>query len=341
MGRLGADEVLGDPLSPVRFARVETTESTELWIVERHGARGFELPDFDPERDIDAARVFESFRRRRRKFPSDAEGFAHTRGLVEQAVEQVGPDRASDAFFTAEREYWQRRNRAARVQKARQDRLGMGWANHDHHTFRSSRENFAALIAIFETLGFELRERFWAGAEAGWGAQVLEQPSARIVIFADVDLSPEEISEDFAHDPLPPRKELGTVGLWCALHGDSLLEAGMHHLECQFDFDLLREQLERNHAVKTMKPFTDFPYLRQAFTTGERWNVEESRLDRLVTSGRLSPEDAEIFRREGAVGSHLENLERNQGYKGFNQTGVSEIIRATDPRRQNDSSTGR
>ena len=50
---------------------------------------------------------------------------------------------------------------------------------------------------------------------------------------------------------------------------------------------------------------------------------------------RVPPMDqAEKFRTEGAIGSHLENLERNQGFKGFNQTGVSEIISATDPRKQ-------
>jgi hypothetical protein len=38
----------------------------------------------------------------------------------------------------------------------------------------------------------------------------------------------------------------------------------------------------------------------------------------------------------GAIGSHLENLERNDGYKGFNQTGVSDIIARTDPRKAKD-----
>jgi hypothetical protein len=33
------------------------------------------------------------------------------------------------------------------------------------------------------------------------------------------------------------------------------------------------------------------------------------------------------------LGSHLEILERNDGYKGFNQTGVSDIIARTDPRK--------
>ncbi len=44
-------------------------------------------------------------------------------------------------------------------------------------------------------------------------------------------------------------------------------------------------------------------------------------------------EQADRFRREGALGSHMEILERNDGYKGFNQTGISEIITRTDPRR--------
>jgi hypothetical protein len=35
---------------------------------------------------------------------------------------------------------------------------------------------------------------------------------------------------------------------------------------------------------------------------------------------------------EGAVGSHLENLQRRGGFKGFNQKSVSVIIEATDPR---------
>ena len=35
----------------------------------------------------------------------------------------------------------------------------------------------------------------------------------------------------------------------------------------------------------------------------------------------------------GAIGSHLENLERRNGYKGFNQKGVSDIIERTDPRK--------
>ena len=244
-----------------------------------------------------------------------------------------GVDLACDLFFAAEREYWQRRNRAAQVQKARQDKLGLGWANHDHHTYRSSRQWFTHTVALFEKLGFMARERFYAGEEAGWGAQVLEQPEAGITIFADVDLSPDEIAGNFAHEPLEARKQLGTVGLWCGLHGESILQAGMHHLECQFHHDALVDQLEAAH-IETMQPFTNFPFLKQAFTAGERWPVAEKRIRRLLDAGQITPAQAAQFRAQGAIGSHLENLERNDGYKGFNQKGVSEIIARTDPRKQ-------
>ena len=82
-----------------------------------------------------------------------------------------------------------------------------------------------------------------------------------------------------------------------------------------------------------MAPFTDFPHLKQAFTKGEMWPVDPRRIERLLQQGRITPEQADHFRREGALGSHMEILERNDGYKGFNQTGISEIITRTDPRR--------
>jgi hypothetical protein len=325
----------GEPLGVLRLAKVASTADAELWVVERHGERGYVVPASDPAQAMRIERTRELLRTRRRDFAADAddEGFAYTSRIVDEAIDAVGVDVACDLFFAAEREYWQRRNRAAQVQKARQDRLGLGWANHDHHTYRCSREHFAKLIAIQEKLGLVARERFYAGREAGWGAQVMEQPVTGIITFNDVDLSPEELYQDFAHEPLPPRERLGTVGLWCALHGDSMLQAGMHHLEAQFDFEALRRQLEEEAAVKTMKPFTDFPHLRQAFTEGERWTVRPERIERLLAAGRITPDQAKQFRENGALGSHLENLERNDGFKGFNQTGVSEIIAATDPRK--------
>jgi hypothetical protein len=329
-------EIWGDQLSPLRMAKVDRQGDTELWAIERHGYRGMRPTKTITGQALASLTHREEFRRRRRQYPigveSERMGFDEASRLISLASADLGVDWACDLFFSAEREYWQSRNKAARLQKQKQDALGVGWANHDHHTYRSSRAHFTRLIAVLEQLGFECRERFYGGREAGWGAQVLEQPTAGIVIFADVDLSPEEVAGDFAHEPLPARDTLGTVGLWCRLHGEAFLQAGLHHLECQFDFRAARDGLAEA-GVSTMKPFTDFPHLKQAFTQGEIWPVAEERIESLLADGLIDETQAKQFRTNGALGSHLEILQREEGYKGFNQTGVSEIIRDTDPRK--------
>jgi len=310
--------------SQLRRAKIVGDDTFEFWVCERHGFQNWSVPYHADAVLAVAAQHYEAFKLRRRDFESDAEGFALAHRLISAAVNDL-------VFFATEREFWQRRNLAARVQKSRQDRLGLGWANHDHHTYRSSRAGFASMIEIFELLGFHCRERFYAGEEAGWGAQVLEQPGAGIIIFADVDLTPQELAGDFAHNRLAENPQPGTVGLWCQLHGEAFLQAGMHHLECTFDFDAAREQLAEV-GILSMQPFTDFGYLRQAFTTGEIWKTIPQRTQEAVIKGFITVEQAEKFLTEGSIGSHMEILERNEGFKGFNQTGVSDIIRKTDPR---------
>ena len=132
---------------------------------------------------------------------------------------------------------------------------------------------------------------------------------------------------------MPRSNKLGTVGLWTGLHGESFLEAGMHHLECRFDYTLLREQLAAQN-VTTMSPFSDFPFLKQAFTEGEHWPVRRERAERLLRAGFIDEKQFNDFVTVGAIGSHLENLQRKGGFKGFNQKSVSVIIEATDPRKQ-------
>jgi len=335
-------EIVGSPLGPYRVGRIaETGDTTGLAVVERRGYTGFEpFPgrlaregQMRPHAARDALAAREIWEARRRRFDDDAVGMETTAATLDRVIERAGStDLACHLVFEVERDYWQSRNRAASVQKARQDRLGLGWANHDHHTFRSSRRFFPRLIAMFKKLGFQLRERFHAGKDAGWGAQVLEHPTAGIVIFADLDLAPDEANQDFAHQPLGDLPRPNTVGLWVGLHGESILEAGMHHLEAQFDFDGLCAGLKATSGIDVMKPFSDFPFLRQAFTTGERWAVGKPRADRLLGLGWIDAEQHARFLREGAIGSHLENLQRREGFKGFNQQAVSTIIAATDPR---------
>ncbi len=326
--------ILGGPYSKLRIASAWSCPTHTLFAIERHGTRSYRpLIPTDPDR-IKTITHLESFTHRRRNFNTDEEGFTHAQNLIHAAIDDLGQSQACDLFFQVERHYWQSRNTAAQIQKKRQDTLGLGWANHDHHTYRSSRAGFKPLIDSLLLLGFKPRERFYAGADAGWGAQVLDHETTGITVFADVDLSPHEVAGNFAQTGLSPSASLGTVGLWCALHGESFLQAGMHHLECQFDFTALRQQLQDRHGIAMMKPFTDFSFLRQAFTQGEVWPVDPARLAALRAQNLITPEQADKFAKEGALGSHLENLQREDGFKGFNQTGINQIIQQTDPRNQ-------
>ena len=235
------------PIASKRIAMVAADQDFEFWVIEKHGIQCWETCIDEANHALQiCANPGEFF---------DFEIVTVNR-IGMDSITRTNPSmtRSNEleltalviCFFNVSEIYWESRNHAARVQKARQDRLGLGWANHDHHTYRSSRESFADLISILEKLGFNCRERFYAGAEAGWGAQVLEQERCGIVVFADVDMSEEELAGDFAHEGFESRDELGTVGLWCALHGEAFLEAGMHHLECQFDYSAARNLLENN-----------------------------------------------------------------------------------------------
>jgi hypothetical protein len=334
---LTANALSGEPEGPPfsRFRRVclAVQNGTRVDVVERRGYRGFAPLDPGPGYVERLLKARELWQLRARSFADANQGYVTAHATLDRVLELVGENLACHLVFEAERVYWQRRNHAAQVQKQRQDALGLGWANHDHHTFRSSREHFLDLMSALEKLGFKRRERYYAGAQAGWGAQILEQPVEGIVVFADVDLMPEETEIDFSRQPLAPAKRLGTVGLWVGLHGESFLEAGMHHLEARFDFALVREQL-KSHHISGMPPFSDFEFLKQAFTEGERWPVRAEKVNRLRRDGLITHEQAQRFLFEGAIGSHLETLQRKGGFKGFNQKSVSAIISATDPRTQ-------
>ena len=320
--------VFGDRL---REVIISAENSTTFSAIERLACRDFVEPATRPGFAAAVIAVRELWRSRKRDFPNDEEGIRHAFVLQQVAIAQVGRDVACELFFAEERLYWELKNRAGRIQKRRQDLLGLGWGNHDHHTFRSSRRFFADFMMFLQNFGFQKRERYYAGAEAGWGAQILEHAVTGITVFADVDLMPEETQIDFSCQRLVEAPVLRTVGLWCGLHGDSFLQAGMHHLEARFEFETLRAQLA-DEGVTTMNPFSNFDFLKQAFTQGERWPVNPRRVERLLQRGLITKEQATKFIEEGAVGSHLENLQRRGGFKGFNQKSVSVIIEATDPR---------
>jgi len=325
-------KIEGSPFSPYRRCLISRETHVSFYVVERRGSISMQPIEEDPTAARKYVESLEKWMTRPRSTDDEDEGMQQTLRLAEELVREHGRDMAAWIVLEGERMFWQSKNKAGQLQKNRQDHLGLGWANHDHHTFRSSRSRFHLLVRLFEMLGFHLRERYYSGKEAGWGAQIVENERAGLVCFLDVDLHEDELEVDFANEPLKDLGKLGTIGLWCGLHGDSMLASGMHHLEAQFLFDKLREDLG-TIGIGMMDPFSNFTYLKQAFTKGELWPVSEDRVNRLLREHKISKEEAEKFLQKGAIGSHLENLERREGYKGFNRKNVSSIIRKTDPRR--------
>ncbi|BCS90800.1 MAG: hypothetical protein ARM1_0257 [Candidatus Micrarchaeota archaeon] len=324
----------GKPFNRIRKAYISKEGGYLLSAIERRGSNSFVVQEKDDREEyLEALRAFYA---RDRFFEDRDEGLKRTKELVMSFTSKLDNARVADAFFRAERAYWQRKNRAGQVQKERQDSLGLGWGNHDHHTFRSSRHLLKDLVNLFELMGYETRERYYAGAKAGWGAQILEHKVCEIVIFTDIDLFEDEVDIDYAHKRLEEEKAKGTVGLWTYINGESILEAGMHHLEARFDFNKLNEDLPK-YGIKMMPPFSNFEFLKQAFTEPEIWYPKKERLDQALREGIIDQEQYKRFIDYGFYGSHLENLQRDYGFKGFNKASVTKIIRETDPRLEHDS----
>jgi hypothetical protein len=326
------EAVEGAPLAPVR--RVLAFRGQPAFgVLERNGSPAFAPLADDPAERETARITLQRFRARRRQFDTAEQGLTHTEALVDAAIADLGsPHRACALWLLAEREYWQMRCQAAQVQKARQDALGIGWANIDHHTYDSSRAHYQHTIAILEKLGYELREMLYAGDMAGWGSQVLEQPVIGSTIFADVDLAPHEVDLDFAHEALPPLDKHRRAGILCALHGESILEQGLNHVACFFDQKMMRDQMAAL-GIRMMPPFSDMPHLYQELTHGDWAAVDPARVDALEAAGHLPSDEAQAIRTGGAIITHLENIERNDGYKGFNKPGIDGVLQKLDPRR--------
>ena len=209
-----------------RFRKLLAFEENDaaFYAIERRGYRGYISQEPDLKTYLAGREIWQT---RRRRCDRDVKGYAYSLERLQDVIDLVGRDLACHLVFEEERAFWQKRNRAAIEQKRRQDSLGLGWANHDHHTFRSSRKHFVDLMKAWDMLGFHRRERYYAGSQAGWGAQIVEQPIEGITIFNDVDLYPDETQIDFSREPLSPEeKKLRTIGLWVGLHGESFLDAG-------------------------------------------------------------------------------------------------------------------
>ena len=168
---------------------------------------------------------------------------------------------------------------------------------------------------------------------------MLEQPVIGSTIFADVDLSPQELALDFAREDLPELPRHRRAGLLSALLGESILEAGLNHVAGLFDQQLLRAQL-RAQGITMMTPFTAMPHLYQELTEGDWDAVDPARVDQLEEQGHIEAEEAEKLRLMGSIVTHLENIERNDGFKGINREGIDSVMRKLDPRAYHSKAAG-
>ena len=324
-------EIDGPTHSPLRRAVVADEPGIAIGVVERNGYAGFDVPAVSAQLIRDARVHLNAFLSRRREFDTVEAGLAHTEALIERAVAELGPHWACALWLKAERDFWLRRCPSGRLQKKRQDAVGIGWSNIDHHTYDGSRRHFQQTIRMLEKLGYQLREMLYAGELAGWGSQVLEQPVIGSTIFADVDLAPEELAIDFAHEHLPELPKHRRAGFLSELLGESILEAGLNHVAGLYDQRALRRQLAED-GLSFMAPFSDFPHLYQELTIGDWTAVDPRRVDALEAAGHIGAAEAENLRLNGSIVTHLENIERNDGYKGFNREGIDSVLRKLDPR---------
>lgn len=317
---LGVDAPIeGAPHGPYRRARIFSGPGVYFDAVERHGWIGYESATVSL-RTIEAARLhLQSFRTRHRPFRRAPAGLRLTKRMVAAAIADLGKHWACDLFMQAERDYWVARCEAGAIQQRRQERLGVGWCNVDHYAYECSRETFDFTVGIFERLGYECRELVYS--ETGNGAQVMEQPALRSTVLLNVDMAPEEAGQDIAHRALSPLTLHGASGLWTALHGESMLEAGPSGLAGLYDHNALRERMCGEDVP--MVATSSAPSLHQSRTHAERRAVDPKRVDALEKSGHIALEEADDLRFNGARATYFGGVERAEGFKGFAPAGAA------------------
>lgn len=310
-----SESIVGDPGSPLRtLSLADSQRGYTLSFVERKGREDAEKgrPKLEDPEKLKAVRdLFGKGRNKEiRPLKDPEEGFRKTLECVEKAIRLVGRERTAYEWVQAEVSYWESGNRAGTIQGDLQRKLGLGWVNKDHITYRNSKRFFPRTVEILSRLGFEKRENLHAEE---FTAQVMEHPFLGVAAFVDVD---------------PPEKSMGTVGLWVRLHGESMLAAGLHHMAARFSFLKIQGVL-KEHGISFRPPFSFYDDLRQAFTEGEKHPVSESSAKELLREGLVSTSQYRDYLKEGALYTHLENIQRGNGFKGFNPKAVDKTIRDT------------
>ena len=127
----------GQAGSALRRAQWKSTGLRAFGIVERHGCASFDprvSACNDPKK---LAQWRQRISDRPRSVADESESMAELGELLKKACSDLGQGPATDLFLACEREYWQGRNVAARMQYRRQQGLGLGWGNYGKHVYLS------------------------------------------------------------------------------------------------------------------------------------------------------------------------------------------------------------
>ena len=295
----------GSTYGPYRMATFIVRDEVSFSAVERHGCLDHEPPPLGA-RTIRKARIHQQiFRTRRRQFQNVERGLSYTLRLAQAAAADLGPEWAGALFARAEREYWQTRSALAASQQQRQREAGVGWCTTANLTYASSREHLPMLVQILEALGYHRRpDLVWVDDAVDWAVLPLDPPPGAPPILVNFDLAPHETVKDILRGPVSPLTWHGRPGIWCALHGESILDAGLHGLSAYYDAararTLMANDIDHADQLLVMK----HPQHDQLVHCEHR-AVSPGRTDALEREGYLSPLQTENYRLLGAGASYF------------------------------------
>jgi len=255
------------------------------------------------------------FRTRPRHFKSTEGGIEVTARMLQAAAADVGGAWASALFLCAEREYWASRCEAGYLRFRRQSQFGIGWSNVEYHSYDCSRAHLHASVQLFETLGFRridvLSETPSAGqdAESGRAALVMEHEALRTVVLLKVDTIAADTMKSLGQIRLCPTTWHGQSGLWCAIHGESILEGGMSHIAARYAAPAVQNFFAQE-GVELLPPFSpdDLGFALQ-LSKGDRRAVDPRRVHALERRGYIGRDAAEDFRLNGAIATQFAIVE--------------------------------
>ncbi len=299
LGREGAID--GARFGPFRIATFTSMNAVTFCAVERFGWVGLKPPP-PSARIIRRARIHQQiFRTRRRQFQNIERALAYTLRLSQAAAADLGPQWAGALFARAEREYWQTRSALASTPHRRQRAAGVGWCTTANLSYASSRAHLPKLIQILETLGYRHRATLVRRRDAlDWAALPFDPPPGAPIIRVHFDLAPYETVDEVLRGATAPLTWHGRPGIWCALHGESILEAGLHGLSARYDPACARLLSTNDYQARSSGDCQD-----DLPTFWEHRPVSPGRADALEREGYLPPLQTENYRLLGAGASYF------------------------------------